>query len=96
MPKRTDLRSILILGSDRRWSDLKKNNPALSQSNPARSDTILLVRMDPHQQATAVLSIPCDLKVLIPGYGINKKNPCVPPLWSQVSRGSVPAINAIV
>jgi LCP family protein required for cell wall assembly len=66
--------TILILGSDRRFSDLKKNNPLLKQSNPARSDTILLVRMDPHQQATAVLSIPRDLKVLIPGYGINKIN----------------------
>jgi polyisoprenyl-teichoic acid--peptidoglycan teichoic acid transferase len=66
--------TILILGSDRRWSDLKKNNPTLAKSNPARSDTILLVRMDPHQEATAVLSIPRDLKVLIPGYGINKIN----------------------
>jgi LCP family protein required for cell wall assembly len=66
--------TILILGSDRRYSDLKKNNPLLKQSNPARSDTILLVRMDPHQQATAVLSIPRDLKVLIPGFGINKIN----------------------
>jgi LCP family protein required for cell wall assembly len=66
--------TILILGSDRRWSDLKKNNPALSKSQPARSDTILLVRMDPRQEATAVLSIPRDLKVLIPGYGINKIN----------------------
>jgi LCP family protein required for cell wall assembly len=66
--------TILILGSDRRWSDLKKNNPLLKTSNPARSDTILLIRMDPHQEATAVMSIPRDLKVLIPGYGINKIN----------------------
>jgi LCP family protein required for cell wall assembly len=66
--------TILILGSDRRWSDLKKNNPLLAKSNPARSDTILLVRMDPHQEATAVLSIPRDLKVLIPGFGVNKIN----------------------
>jgi LCP family protein required for cell wall assembly len=66
--------TILILGSDRRWSDLKKNNPALRKSNPARSDTIMLIRMDPDQEATAVMSIPRDLKVLIPGYGINKIN----------------------
>ncbi|MCW2995915.1 MAG: LytR family transcriptional regulator [Conexibacter sp.] len=66
--------TIMILGSDRRFSDIKKNNPLLEHSNPARSDTILLVRMDPHQEATAVLSIPRDLKVLIPGYGINKIN----------------------
>jgi LCP family protein required for cell wall assembly len=66
--------TILVLGSDRRWSDLKQNNPALSKSIAARSDTILLIRMDPRQEATAVLSIPRDLKVLIPGYGINKIN----------------------
>jgi LCP family protein required for cell wall assembly len=66
--------TIMILGSDRRFADIKKNNPLLKHSNPARSDTILLVRMDPKQQATAVLSIPRDLKVLIPGYGINKIN----------------------
>ncbi|MCW2982467.1 MAG: LytR family transcriptional regulator [Conexibacter sp.] len=66
--------TILVLGSDRRWSDLKKNNPKLTKSVAARSDTILLIRMDPHQEATAVLSIPRDLKVLIPGYGINKIN----------------------
>ncbi len=66
--------TIMILGSDRRFSDIKKNNPLLKRSNPARSDTILLVRMDPDQEATAVLSIPRDLKVLIPGYGINKIN----------------------
>ena len=66
--------TLLILGSDRRYSDLKKNNPLLARSNPARSDTILLVRLDPRQQAIAVMSIPRDLKVLIPGYGINKIN----------------------
>jgi LCP family protein required for cell wall assembly len=66
--------TIMVLGSDRRFADIKKNNPLLKRSNPARSDTILLIRMDPGQEATAVLSIPRDLKVLIPGYGINKIN----------------------
>src|SRR4051794_38233740 len=66
--------TLLLLGSDRRWSDLKKNNPLLAHSNPARSDTILLVRLDPRQEAIAVMSIPRDLKVLIPGFGINKIN----------------------
>ena len=73
-PKPGKPQTILILGSDRRWSDLKKNNPALKQSVPARSDTILLIRMDAKQAATVVMSIPRDLKVLIPGYGINKIN----------------------
>jgi LCP family protein required for cell wall assembly len=66
--------TLLILGSDRRYSDLKKNNPLLTRSNPARSDTILLVRLDPDQEATAVLSIPRDLKVFIPGHGYDKIN----------------------
>jgi LCP family protein required for cell wall assembly len=69
-----DPQTIMLLGSDRRWSDLKKNNPLLAQSNPARSDTILLVRLDPRQAATAVLSIPRDLKVTIPGHGVDKIN----------------------
>jgi LCP family protein required for cell wall assembly len=73
-PKPGKPQTILILGSDRRWSDLKKNNPALKQSVPARSDTILLIRMDAKQAATVVMSIPRDLKVLVPGYGVNKIN----------------------
>jgi LCP family protein required for cell wall assembly len=66
--------TLLMLGSDRRWADLKKNNPALAKSNPARSDTIMLVRLDPDQDATAVMSIPRDLKVDIPGHGTDKIN----------------------
>ena len=34
----------------------------------------MLMRLDPNQAATAVMSIPRDLKVLIPGHGINKIN----------------------
>jgi len=57
--------TILVLGSDRRFVDIK-------QDNPARSDTIMLVRLDPSKAATAVLSIPRDLKVPIhvPGGGV--------------------------
>ncbi len=66
--------TIMMLGSDRRWADLKKNNPALAKSNPARSDTIMLVRLDPDQDTTAMMSIPRDLKVDIPGHGTDKIN----------------------
>jgi LCP family protein required for cell wall assembly len=59
--------TILILGSDRRFVDIK-------QHNPARSDTILLVRLDPGKPATTVLSIPRDLMVDIPGFGRDKIN----------------------
>jgi polyisoprenyl-teichoic acid--peptidoglycan teichoic acid transferase len=59
--------TLLLLGSDRRWID-KKNG------DPARSDTMMLVRMDPDEPATTVLSIPRDLRTNIPGYGYQKIN----------------------
>jgi polyisoprenyl-teichoic acid--peptidoglycan teichoic acid transferase len=59
--------TILVLGSDRRFVDIKAKNPV-------RSDTIMLVRLDPSKGATAVLSIPRDLKVQIPGRGTAKIN----------------------
>jgi len=59
--------TLLLLGSDRRWID-KKNG------DPARSDTMMLVRMDPDESATTVLSIPRDLRVAIPGHGYQKIN----------------------
>ena len=66
--------TILILGSDRRFSDLAKNNKFLRHNLPARSDTIMLLRLDPNQTATSLLSLPRDLKVNIPGYGTDKIN----------------------
>jgi LCP family protein required for cell wall assembly len=59
--------TILVLGSDRRFVDIKAKNPV-------RSDTMLLIRLDPSRGATAVLSIPRDLKVDIPGRGSDKIN----------------------
>jgi len=51
-----DPQTILLLGSDRRWGDAK------AKIRP-RSDTIILVRLDPDQGAAAIMSIPRDLKV---------------------------------
>ena len=59
--------TILVLGSDRRFVDIKAKNPV-------RSDTIMLLRLDPSKGATAVMSIPRDLKVDIPGHGNSKIN----------------------
>jgi LCP family protein required for cell wall assembly len=59
--------TILLLGSDRRYVDR-------NQKNAARSDTIMLIRLDPGQEATTMLSIPRDLKAQIPGYGLEKIN----------------------
>jgi polyisoprenyl-teichoic acid--peptidoglycan teichoic acid transferase len=60
--------TILILGSDRRP---RQNSEGASG---ARSDTIMLVRLNPDKEATAIMSLPRDLKVQIPGYGVDKIN----------------------
>ncbi|MBJ7244198.1 MAG: LCP family protein, partial [Solirubrobacteraceae bacterium] len=59
--------TILLIGSDRRFTDRKLKGAA-------RSDTLMLVRLDPNKEATAVMSIPRDLRVDIPGYGSDKIN----------------------
>jgi LCP family protein required for cell wall assembly len=53
--------TFLILGSDRRGAA----KDAYDRSDPPHSDTILLVRFDPSQGQTSVLSIPRDLMVNI-------------------------------
>jgi LCP family protein required for cell wall assembly len=62
-----DPQTILLLGSDRRFADIK------AKIRP-RSDTIIVVRLDPDKKATAVMSIPRDLKVAVPGHGTRKIN----------------------
>jgi LCP family protein required for cell wall assembly len=59
--------TILVIGDDRRKIDLQ-------QGNPTRSDTMILVRLDPSQGATALMSLPRDLRVEIPGHGRDKLN----------------------
>ena len=56
---------ILILGSDRR-----AGQPYLG----ARSDTLIVVRLNPRTGSISMLSVPRDLLVDIPGYGQNKIN----------------------
>jgi LCP family protein required for cell wall assembly len=51
--------TILLIGSDKRAVG------AIDSSTPAHSDTMLLVRLDPGQPDTTMLSIPRDLKVTI-------------------------------
>ena len=53
--------TFLILGSDRR----EGSKDAYDRNDPPHSDTILLVRFDPEQGQTSVLSIPRDLMVNI-------------------------------
>jgi LCP family protein required for cell wall assembly len=58
--------TILLLGSDRRFADIGKVRP--------RSDTIIVARLDPDLNATAIMSIPRDLLVHVPGHGMRKIN----------------------
>jgi len=51
--------TVLLLGIDRRPDE----------SGPARSDAIIVLRIDPARQRVAMLSLPRDLIVDIPGYG---------------------------
>lgn len=56
----------LIIGSDHRYTDGK--------GAPSRSDTLILVRVDPKTGLMSLLSLPRDLYVPIPGYGSDKIN----------------------
>jgi LCP family protein required for cell wall assembly len=58
--------TFLILGSDRRADEPEQG---------ARSDSIMLLRIDPQREAISLLSIPRDLRVAIPGVsGTHKIN----------------------
>lgn len=60
--------TILVMGSDRR--EKSKVDP----QDKGRSDSLLVMRLDPHTRSISMLSIPRDLRVDIPGYGIDKIN----------------------
>lgn len=57
--------NVLVMGSDRRSG---------SASNDRRSDTLLLVRLDPQGKTISMLSFPRDTYVDIPGHGQSKIN----------------------
>ena len=57
--------TILIIGSDKRTT---------APGDPGRSDTTMLLRVDPDKEYLALLSLPRDLKVEIPGYGTDRLN----------------------
>ncbi len=61
--------TLLILGSDKR-----PRGNLEGAGDKGLSDTIMLVRLDPDKDATAIMSLPRDLKVEIPGVGTDKIN----------------------
>lgn len=64
--------TILLLGADRRPG---------SEATP-HTDTIMLLRVDPQQQRVALLSLPRDLWLPIPGHGSNRLNSAY--LWGEI------------
>ena len=54
--------NFLILGSDQRPTD----------ADQGRSDTTILLRIDPEKDVISLFSLPRDLKVNIPGHGIDQ------------------------
>jgi len=62
-------RTLLVLGSDRR--DKRATDAKIGQE--PHSDTIVLIRLDPKLNRVAVLSLPRDLAVTIPGYADGAK-----------------------
>jgi len=64
--------TLMVIGSDRRAKTSKDVQSGFTGG--ARSDTVILVRLDPEKGATALLSLPRDLKVKIPGAGTDKLN----------------------
>jgi LCP family protein required for cell wall assembly len=61
----TDRVTVLLMGGDRR--------PGEYRSRPL-TDTLMLLMIDPQTKVASVLSIPRDLYVDIPGYGLNRIN----------------------
>lgn len=64
-----DPQNILLIGSDDRGPSGRGTEAA-----GGRSDTLLVIRLDPAQARAKVLSMPRDTRVEIPGRGVDKLN----------------------
>ena len=67
-PSTGDAQTIALIGSDVRTGG------GMAPGDPGRSDTTILLRLDPASDQIAMLSIPRDLKVEIPGVGTDRFN----------------------
>lgn len=63
LPTLDNAQNILLVGTDGRPGE-----------NVSRTDTLVLVRLDPHNNRVSMLSFPRDLYVPIPGYGKDRIN----------------------
>ena len=76
--------TILLLGIDQRQDEA-------AQHIPSRTDTMIVLTVDPQQKKAALISIPRDLVVPIPGHGDQKINTAH--FWGEVDhRGGGPAL----
>jgi LCP family protein required for cell wall assembly len=81
--------TLMLIGSDRRAKTARDANAG------ARSDTVILVRLDPSKGATALLSLPRDLKVEIPGHGTDKLNAAYSIGGSRLTLRTVKALTGL-
>ncbi|MCL5734004.1 MAG: LCP family protein [Actinobacteria bacterium] len=65
VPASPSAMNVLVLGSDHRAQDNEEYG---------RSDTIIILHIDPDNDYLSILSIPRDLRVQIPGHGTDKIN----------------------
>jgi LCP family protein required for cell wall assembly len=63
VPETPGAMNILVIGSDRRYSQGNGN-----------SDTLIVVHVDPKGDFMSILSLPRDLRVDVPGHGLQKIN----------------------
>jgi len=79
--------NVLLLGIDRRPGE----------GGPARMDAIIIARLDPQQRRVALLSLPRDLMVSIPGFGQARINAAsvYGELYPQLGGGAVSARNTV-
>jgi LCP family protein required for cell wall assembly len=67
-------RNVLLLGTDTRKGLPKEQQIQFSRVEGQRSDTIILLHIDPRREKAVAIHLPRDLRVEIPGHGFDKIN----------------------
>lgn len=70
----THPRNVLLLGSDTRAGLSEEERAAFGSEDGERSDTIILLHIDPRRDQAVVVHLPRDLRLTIPGHGLDKIN----------------------
>jgi LCP family protein required for cell wall assembly len=67
-------RNVLLLGTDTREGLSEAEQIQFATVEGERSDTIILIHIDPQREEAVVVHFPRDLRVEIPGHGLDKIN----------------------